>query len=90
MEKAQLRECSPESIANLLTVWRTPDWLTDAIPRKQPYFPQMGDELVYFRQGHELYVKAVERRKTYSIDPNKNQAWHKYPSLRVNILCIYI
>ena len=75
---------TPEEVQETLSKWRPPDWLTDVIPRKQPYFPQMGDELMYFRQGHELYVKAVERRQAYPIDISKKQPWHKNPSLRVS------
>ncbi|XP_052241692.1 bromodomain and WD repeat-containing protein 3-like isoform X2 [Dreissena polymorpha] len=81
-EAAMLPGKTPEQIQELVTRFRPSDWLTDVIPRKQPYFPQMGDEVIYFRQGHELYVKAVERRKIYPIDVNKGQAWHKSPSLR--------
>ncbi|KAL4232669.1 Bromodomain and WD repeat-containing protein 3 [Mactra antiquata] len=81
-EKAMLPGKTPEQIQELLRIWRPPDWLTDVVPRKQPYFPQMGDEVIYFRQGHEFYVKEVVRRKVYPLDPNKNQAWHKYPSLK--------
>lgn len=85
-EAATLPGKSPEEIQELLRIFRPPDWLTDVVPRKQPYFPQMGDEVMYFRQGHEFYVKEVVRRKVYHLDQNKNQAWHKYPSLRVCIL----
>ncbi|XP_053397072.1 bromodomain and WD repeat-containing protein 3-like isoform X3 [Mercenaria mercenaria] len=81
-EAAALPGKSPEEIQELLRIFRPPDWLTDVVPRKQPYFPQMGDEVMYFRQGHEFYVKEVVRRKVYHLDPNKNQAWHKYPRLR--------
>ncbi|XP_052810053.1 PH-interacting protein-like isoform X2 [Mya arenaria] len=81
-EAAMLPGKSAEEIQDLVARFRPSDWLTDVIPRKQPYFPQMGDEVVYLRQGHELYVKAVERRKVYPIDSSKGQPWHKYPSLK--------
>ncbi|CAF0748059.1 unnamed protein product [Brachionus calyciflorus] len=45
-----------------------PDWLTSSRPRKTPYVPQIGDEIVYFRQGHELYLQAVRDKKIYEID----------------------
>ncbi|XP_043242655.1 PH-interacting protein-like [Amphibalanus amphitrite] len=51
-------------------------WLSEVLPRKTPYFPQMGDELIYFRQGHQLYVEAVKRRKIYDIRP-QNLPWVK-------------
>ena len=82
--EAMLPGRTPEEIQELLQKWRPPDWLTEVIARKQPYFPQMGDELMYFRQGHELYAKAVHRRSTYPIDLNKNQPWHKNLHLRVS------
>ena len=27
-------------------------WLAEYIPKKSPYFPQMGDEIMYLKQGH--------------------------------------
>lgn len=60
-----------------------PEWLTGTIPRKAPYVPQMGDEVMYFRQGHGLYLQAVKKHDVYSINPNKGQPWHKNPHLRV-------
>ena len=53
-------ECPPE--------YRPPEWLTSTKPKKSPYVPQIGDEVVYFRQGHELYVNAVKANNVYEID----------------------
>ncbi|XP_074644765.1 PH-interacting protein-like [Tubulanus polymorphus] len=64
-------------VTELLPEYRPPEWLTANIPRKAPYFPQMGDEVIYFRQGHELYVQAVAKFNVFEIDPTKNQPWHK-------------
>lgn len=63
---------------------RPPEWITTVIPRKAPFVPQMGDEVVYFRQGHEQYLHAVERKKVYKVDLDKNQPWHKIPYLKVS------
>lgn len=52
--------CPPE--------YRPPDWLTSTVPRKSPYVPQIGDDVVYFRQGHELYVRAVKEKNIYELD----------------------
>ena len=60
-----------------------PEWLTGTIPRKTPFVPQMGDEVMYFRQGHELYLQAVERHKSYEISSNICLPWQKNPHLRV-------
>ncbi|CAH1798894.1 unnamed protein product [Owenia fusiformis] len=57
--------------------FRPPEWLTGTIPRKAPYVPQMGDEVIYFFQGHQVYVNAVKNHKAYDINPNKGQPWHK-------------
>jgi hypothetical protein len=70
-------------IQELPEEFRPSEWLTDTKPRKTPYVPQMGDEVMYFRQGHDLYLQAVVRKEAYKLDINKNQPWHKMPSLRV-------
>ncbi|XP_051521574.1 bromodomain and WD repeat-containing protein 3-like isoform X7 [Myxocyprinus asiaticus] len=56
--------------------FRPSAWVTDAIPRKSPFVPQMGDEVIYFRQGHEAYVDAVCRNNLYPINLDK-QPWKK-------------
>ncbi|XP_074133377.1 bromodomain and WD repeat-containing protein 3 isoform X3 [Sminthopsis crassicaudata] len=56
--------------------WLAPQWILDTLPRRSPLVPQMGDELIYFRQGHEAYVRAVRKAKTYSINLQK-QPWNK-------------
>ncbi|GFR63055.1 bromodomain and WD repeat-containing protein 3-like [Elysia marginata] len=74
------------AITELDERFRPPDWITTVIPRKAPFVPQMGDEVLYFRQGHEQYLQAVERKKVYEVDPEKNQPWHKIPNLRAHEL----
>ncbi|KAF5906074.1 bromodomain and WD repeat-containing protein 3-like isoform X1 [Clarias magur] len=56
--------------------FRPSSWITDVIPRKSPFVPQMGDEVIYFRQGHEAYVDAVCRNNLYPINLDK-QPWKK-------------
>ncbi|KAJ8400340.1 hypothetical protein AAFF_G00397230 [Aldrovandia affinis] len=56
--------------------FRPSPWITDVIPRKSPFVPQMGDEVIYFRQGHEAYVEAVSRNNLYPINLEK-QPWRK-------------
>uniref|UniRef100_A0A0K2UST4 Bromo domain-containing protein n=1 Tax=Lepeophtheirus salmonis TaxID=72036 RepID=A0A0K2UST4_LEPSM len=51
-------------------------WLSESIPRKTPYFPQIGDVLMYFKRGHEKYLDLVRDRKTYIINM-KEQTWIK-------------
>ncbi|ETN81052.1 hypothetical protein NECAME_08754, partial [Necator americanus] len=37
-----------------------PEWMRMTEPRRFPYIAQLGDHVVYFRQGHELYLERVE------------------------------
>ncbi|KAK2154938.1 hypothetical protein LSH36_253g03021 [Paralvinella palmiformis] len=71
-----------DGITELPDAFKIPEWLTESVPRKSPYFPQMGDEVIYFRQGHELYLKAVKMRNAYDVDITRNQPWHKIPGLK--------
>uniref|UniRef100_A0A8C8SKQ5 PH-interacting protein n=1 Tax=Pelusios castaneus TaxID=367368 RepID=A0A8C8SKQ5_9SAUR len=59
-----------------LEEWLPSAWITDTLPRRCPFVPQMGDEVYYFRQGHEAYVVMAKKNKIYSINPKK-QPWHK-------------
>lgn len=38
-------------------------------------------QLIYFKQGHQAYVRAVRRAKAYSVNPQK-QPWNRL-NLRV-------
>ncbi|XP_065816441.1 bromodomain and WD repeat-containing protein 3 isoform X3 [Labrus bergylta] len=51
--------------------FRPSPWITDVTPRKSPFVPQMGDEVIYFRQGHEAYAEAVSRSELYPINLDK-------------------
>ncbi|XP_062406416.1 PH-interacting protein isoform X3 [Sardina pilchardus] len=59
-----------------LEEWLPSPWITDTVPRRCPFTPQMGDELYYFRQGHEAYVEMAKSNRIFSINPKK-QPWHK-------------
>ncbi|XP_016299901.1 PH-interacting protein-like, partial [Sinocyclocheilus anshuiensis] len=59
-----------------LEEWLPSAWITDTMPRRCPFTPQMGDEVYYFRQGHEAYVEMAKKNKIFSINPKK-QPWHK-------------
>ncbi|KAJ8985649.1 hypothetical protein NQ317_015145 [Molorchus minor] len=58
--------------------YRLSEWLSETRPRKSPYYPQMGDEIVYFIQGHQLYLQAVEMKNVYEIS-SKDLPWNKMP-----------
>ncbi|XP_031429776.1 bromodomain and WD repeat-containing protein 1 [Clupea harengus] len=66
----------PSILREVSTEFRPSVWITDVIPRKSPFVPQMGDEVIYFRQGHEAYVEAVSRNNVYPINLDK-QPWKK-------------
>ncbi len=51
-------------------------WLSESFPKKTPYFPQIGDVLMYFKQGHEKYLDLVKTRKSYEINM-KEQQWRR-------------
>ncbi|CAG9864164.1 unnamed protein product [Phyllotreta striolata] len=56
--------------------YRLSEWLSETKPRKSPYYPQLGDEIVYFLQGHQLYLDAVETKNVYEINA-KELPWKK-------------
>ncbi|XP_061602982.1 LOW QUALITY PROTEIN: PH-interacting protein-like [Cololabis saira] len=73
-EKRKRAELQEQGLT--LEEWLPSAWITDTVPRRCPYIPQMGDEVYYFRQGHEAYVEMARQKKIYSINPKK-QPWHK-------------
>ncbi|XP_076177700.1 bromodomain and WD repeat-containing protein [Ptiloglossa arizonensis] len=66
----------PNGIGEVPEAFRPSEWLTEVIPRKAPYYPQMGDEIVYFRQGHQFYLDAVRNKKVYELGP-RCEPWNK-------------
>ncbi|XP_030376234.1 bromodomain and WD repeat-containing protein 3 isoform X2 [Scaptodrosophila lebanonensis] len=56
-------------------LYRPAEWLSEVIPRKAPYYPQMGDEVVYFRQGHQRYLEAVRLKKVYKLS-HSSEPWN--------------
>uniref|UniRef100_A0A8C8E3C7 Bromodomain and WD repeat domain containing 3 n=1 Tax=Oryzias sinensis TaxID=183150 RepID=A0A8C8E3C7_9TELE len=68
----------PSSLAGLNPEeWLPPSWIMETVPHRSPFVPQMGDELIYFKQGHQAYMRAVRRAKAYSINPQK-QPWNRF------------
>nr|XP_047135862.1 PH-interacting protein-like [Hydra vulgaris] len=53
------------------------DWILGTHSKKFPYFPQIGDEVYYLRQGHKLYVKQVIELNEYEIQ-DLHQAYCRY------------
>ncbi|XP_034510091.1 bromodomain and WD repeat-containing protein 1 [Ailuropoda melanoleuca] len=77
-KKENLRRMTPVELTNMehLYEFHPPVWITDTTLRKSPFVPQMGDEVIYFRQGHEAYIEAVRRNNIYELNPNK-EPWRK-------------
>lgn len=65
-----------DKVKEVPELYKPSDWLAETMPKKVPYFPQMGDEVVYFRQGHQLYVNAVQTKKVYEMNA-KDFPWTK-------------
>lgn len=75
----------PQQGGEIPEVYRPPEWLSEVIPRKAPYYPQMGDEIYYLRQGHQRYLEAVRSKKVY--DPgNRCEPWG-HMELKPHELC---
>ncbi|KAM6438760.1 bromodomain and WD repeat-containing protein 1 [Rhynochetos jubatus] len=76
--KKQEEANAPTQPANLELSydWHPPVWITDTALRRSPFVPQMGDEVIYFRQGHEAYIEAVRRNNIYELNPHK-EPWRK-------------
>ncbi|XP_046657264.1 bromodomain and WD repeat-containing protein 3-like isoform X2 [Daphnia pulicaria] len=66
-KRARIRISNPVTLNSGLYLpaeaLRPSDLLTPVHSRITPFQPQMGDEVIYFRQGHELYVDAVNQQK---------------------------
>ncbi|KAI9551492.1 hypothetical protein GHT06_021825 [Daphnia sinensis] len=66
------------------------DWLSSTELRRLPFYPQIGDEIIYFRQGHELYVNIVKQKKLYEVNPS-SLPWSKqkiHQQELVRIICV--
>uniref|UniRef100_A0A7M4FHA9 Bromodomain and WD repeat domain containing 1 n=1 Tax=Crocodylus porosus TaxID=8502 RepID=A0A7M4FHA9_CROPO len=74
--KKQEEKSTGSSLVELLDDWHPPVWITDTALRRSPFVPQMGDEVIYFRQGHEAYIEAVRRNNNYKLNPHK-EPWRK-------------
>lgn len=77
-DKKDYKECPPQ--------YRPPDWLTSTKPRKSPYAPQIGDVVVYFRQGHEIYIETVRRDNTYELD-DRSLPWLENVNIKIIEYC---
>ncbi|KAL1510019.1 hypothetical protein ABEB36_004677 [Hypothenemus hampei] len=66
--------------------YKLSEWLSETRPRKSPYYPQIHDEIVYFVQGHILYIEAVKQKNVY--EPNiRELPWVKRMQLKDHEFC---
>jgi hypothetical protein len=70
---------------NYSSDFKPPDWLTRTNAQCSPYIPQIGDIVMYFIQGHELYINEVKEKKMYEID-EKTLPWNKCESIDVSLI----
>ncbi|VDP22747.1 unnamed protein product [Onchocerca flexuosa] len=61
------QDASPTSRDNYDADADFPRWMRLTQPLRFPYIAQIGDEVVYFRQGHEFYLHAVETKGLYHV-----------------------
>lgn len=57
--------------------YRPSEWLAETVPKKAPYYPQMGDEVMFFQQGYNLYLDAVQNKNIYKVRPAQLNPWGK-------------
>ena len=83
--KPKVKKIPLNSDGEIPEQYKPPEWLSEVIPRKAPYYPQMGDEIVYFRQGHQRYMDAVRMKNVYNLGP-KCEPWTQM-DIRDHELC---
>ena len=55
------------TIKELPEEFKFPEWLSESTPKRNPYFPQIGDRVVYFKKGHQDYMKSVRLGNLYDM-----------------------
>ncbi len=65
-------------------------WLAEYIPKKSPYFPQMGDEVMYLKQGHVGYINLVKHRNCYKLNMREQQWLHRDDIQNVELVKVSI
>uniref|UniRef100_A0AC35UG40 Bromo domain-containing protein n=1 Tax=Rhabditophanes sp. KR3021 TaxID=114890 RepID=A0AC35UG40_9BILA len=56
--------------------------------RRFPYYPQIGDHIVYFKQGYEAYQAEVKKQKLYTISKSKKRNMLIDPKLNAETFCV--
>lgn len=63
-----------EHLRNIQEPIKFPEWLIELTPKRSPYLPQLNDELIYIKKGHQLYVDAIRKDKLYNVPPKTHPA----------------
>uniref|UniRef100_A0AC35TW21 WD_REPEATS_REGION domain-containing protein n=1 Tax=Rhabditophanes sp. KR3021 TaxID=114890 RepID=A0AC35TW21_9BILA len=56
--------------------------------RRFPYYPQIGDHIVYFKQGYEAYQAEVKKQKLYTISKSKKRNMLIDQKLNAETFCV--
>jgi len=69
-------------------LFRPSEWLGEVIAKRSPYFPQLGDDLVYYREGNKTYVNKVEKENLYPVPKKlkKTLPYIQHPDLEVCLI----
>lgn len=59
--------------------FQPPKWLSEVIPKKAPYYPQMGDEVMFFQVGYKNYIEAVKTKQAYKLNGRQGQMKIRLP-----------
>ncbi|XP_023331466.1 bromodomain and WD repeat-containing protein 3 isoform X10 [Eurytemora carolleeae] len=73
MNKKKNYSFNPTQLDDIPPEYLPSDWLAQYVPNKSPYFPQMGDEVMYIKQGHIGYINLVKNRNSYRLNMREQQ-----------------
>lgn len=68
--------------------YQPPKWLSEVIPRKAPYYPQMGDQIMFFQQGYKYYLEAVKTKDVYKVAGRQGISKLKLPEPVLVKVCV--
>ncbi|KXS12161.1 YVTN repeat-like/Quino protein amine dehydrogenase [Gonapodya prolifera JEL478] len=69
------------------------DWIKAAVPSNSPYRPQVGDEVVYFKEGHQEFLQTVfdhddsDMARHFPRLDSRSLPWMKDPRLPPVVFC---
>lgn len=72
----------PTGDSSMLEEWQPPKWITDTVPRRSPYVPQMGDEVRMVASTYKQNLGFILTRITV----RNGERLHVYGSFMENCL----